>query len=287
MGLLWPLDYNKAWTLGEVTELRGIGLHCGEEAFVRLHPSHTAGVQIRWSDGGPAAPVALDKVRESRLCTTLELDGRRLATVEHLLGAIAGCGLTHIELEVSGPEVPLLDGSAQVWVDAIARAGLVPAATAPRPAPRLQKPLVCQRGHSVITATPAQSLTLVGIIDFPQTAIGQQILTIELTPERFVNEIAPARTFGFSDQVEQLRQAGLIRGGNLDNALVCNGDSWLNPPLRFADEPVRHKLLDLLGDLALVGLPFPIAQILVYRGSHGLHIDLASALLNLYPRLSP
>ena len=287
MGLLWPLDYSGAWTLGAATELRGTGLHYGEEAFVRLYPSHRAGIRVRWSDGGPATSVTPDKVRESSLCTTLELCGRRLATVEHLLAAIAGCGLTHIEMEVSGREVPLLDGSARVWVEAIAKVGLVPAITLPRPALRLQKSLVRQRGCSVITATPARSLTLVGIIDFPQTVIGKQILAIELTPERFVNEIAPARTFGFCDQLEQLRQAGLIRGGTLDNALVCDGNRWLNPPLRFVDEPVRHKLLDLLGDLALVGLPFPTAQILVYRGSHVLHTDLASALLDLYPLPHP
>jgi UDP-3-O-[3-hydroxymyristoyl] N-acetylglucosamine deacetylase len=128
----------------------------------------------------------------------------------------------------------------------------------------------------VITATPATTFRVVGIIDFPQRAIGQQQLSLDLTPERFVKEIAPARTFGFRDQVEQLRAAGLIQGGALDNALVCDGDHWVNPPLRFPDEPVRHKLLDLIGDLALVG--FPQAQVLVYRGSHGLHTDLAAAL---------
>ena len=132
------------------------------------------------------------------------------------------------------------------------------------------------RGSSVITATPAERFSLVGVIDFPQAAIGRQQLSIELTPERFVKEIAPARTFGFRDQVDQLRAAGLIQGGALDNALVCDGDQWLNPPLRFPDEPVRHKILDLIGDLALVG--FPQAQVLVYRGSHGLHTELAAAL---------
>jgi UDP-3-O-[3-hydroxymyristoyl] N-acetylglucosamine deacetylase len=116
----------------------------------------------------------------------------------------------------------------------------------------------------------------VGIIDFPQAAIGRQQFALELTPQRFVDEIAPARTFGFREQVEQLRAAGLIQGGALDNALVCDGDQWMNPPLRFEDEPVRHKLLDLIGDLALVG--FPQAQVLVYKGSHGLHTDLAAAL---------
>ena len=216
------------------------------------------------------------QVRDSQLCTTLELGERRLATVEHLLAALAGCGLTHVHLEVDGGEVPLLDGSAQGWVEAIAEAGITPAATPAARRPVLEGPVALHRGNSVITATPADQFTLVGVIDFPQPAIGRQQCTVALTPERFVAEIAPARTFGFREQVEQLRAAGLIQGGALDNALVCDGDHWVNPPLRFADEPVRHKLLDLIGDLALVG--FPRAQVLVYRGSHGLHTDLAAAL---------
>ena len=179
-------------------------------------------------------------------------------------------------IELSGDEVPLLDGSALGWVEAIAEAGLQQATT-PRPAPpELQQAVVLHRGASVITATPADRFQLIGVIDFPQPAIGRQQFSIALTPQAFVDQIAPARTFGFRDQVEQLRAAGLIQGGALDNALVCDGDHWLNPPLRFPDEPVRHKLLDLIGDLALVG--FPQAQVLVYRGSHGLHTDLAAAL---------
>ncbi|GIS14435.1 MAG: hypothetical protein CM15mP116_10180 [Synechococcus sp.] len=167
---------------------------------------------------------------------------------------------------------------AQPWAGwrPFAAAGLVPAAT-PRPAaPQLEQPLLRTRGNSVITATPSDCFGVVGIIDFPQAAIGRQQFALELTPQRFVDEIAPARTFGFREQVEQLRAAGLIQGGALDNALVCDGDQWMNPPLRFEDEPVRHKLLDLIGDLALVG--FPQAQVLVYKGSHGLHTDLAAAL---------
>ena len=161
------------------------------------------------------------------------------------------------------------------------RWGLEPAASERPAAPQLEQPVVRYRGNSVITATPADRFSLVGIIDFPQAAIGRQQLTLELTPQRFVEEIAPARTFGFREQVDQLRAAGLIKGGGLDNALVCDGDSWLNPPLRFPDEPVRHKLLDLIGDLALVG--FPQAQVLVYRGSHGLHTDLGSCFVTESP----
>ena len=119
-------------------------------------------------------------------------------------------------------------------------------------------------------------MKLIGLVDFPYKAIGQQIFSIDLSPNNFVKEIAPARTFGFLDQLEELKKAGLIKGGALENALVCNGDSWVNPPLRFANEPVRHKLLDLIGDLAFVGLPR--AQILVYKGSHSLHAEFAASL---------
>ncbi len=278
---LWPSSYEQSWTLaGEVSRV-GVGLHGGQQSEVRLLPSLKPGFHLSLLEEGKSLPpvtLSPDQVRDSQLCTTLELGNRRLATVEHLLAAIAGSGLSHLEIQVSGEEVPLLDGSALGWVEAIAEVGMTAAAT-PRPAPPLlNQPLVRHRGTSVITATPAESFSVVGVIDFPQPVIGRQMLAIELTPERFVEQIAPARTFGFREQVEQLRAAGLIQGGALDNALVCDGDQWLNPPLRFSDEPVRHKLLDLIGDLALVG--FPKAQVLVYRGSHGLHTDLAAALLD-------
>ncbi|MEC8688359.1 MAG: UDP-3-O-acyl-N-acetylglucosamine deacetylase [Cyanobacteriota bacterium] len=272
----WPEDYTAPWTLATDTERAGVGLHSGSEARVRLHPTDQPGFHMRLPGSAEAIQLRPDQVRDSQLCTTLDLGPQTVSTVEHLLAALAGCGLSHVEIELSGSEVPLLDGSALGWVEAIAEAGLTPAATERLPQPVLREPMVRCRGASVITATPAERFSLVGIIDFPQAAIGRQQFALELTPQRFVDEIAPARTFGFRDQVEQLRAAGLIQGGALDNALVCDGDQWMNPPLRFADEPVRHKLLDLIGDLALVG--FPQAQVLVYRGSHGLHTDLAAAL---------
>lgn len=280
----WPADYNGSWTLASPVARTGVGLHSGASVSVTLKPSERAGYHVRWAEAPVSSePVTLSpaQVRDSQLCTTLDLGERRLATVEHLLAALAGTGLSHVELEVSGTEIPLLDGSALGWVEAIGEAGLAPAATSRRPGPRLTAPITRHRGSSVITATPAEGFQVVGVIDFPQGAIGRQQLAISLTPERFVEEIAPARTFGFREQVDQLRAAGLIQGGALDNALVCDGEHWLNPPLRFVDEPVRHKLLDLIGDLALVG--FPQAQVLVYRGSHGLHTDLAAALADLSP----
>ncbi|MEB3199130.1 MAG: UDP-3-O-acyl-N-acetylglucosamine deacetylase [Synechococcaceae cyanobacterium] len=273
----WPDDYSQAWTLASACEQRGVGLHSGAESLVRLQPSDRPGYRVGWLDdpGRPAVQLQPDQVCDTRLCTALQLGDRRLATVEHLLAALAGCGISQAEILVSGEEVPLLDGSALPWVEAIAAAGLT--ALGPRQSPAIPADGLLQRhGDGFAMALPRQGLQLAVAIDFPQPAIGRQLFSLELTPRSFVTEIAPARTFGFRDQVEQLRAAGLIQGGALDNALVCDGDRWLNPPLRFADEPVRHKLLDLLGDLALVGLPQ--AQVFAYRGSHHLHTALASAI---------
>lgn len=273
----WPADYSQAWTLAAPVECCGVGLHSGGTARIRLEPSDQPGFQVGWLQA-PQQPLqrlhpAL--VCETQLCTALQLDHGRLATVEHLLAALAGVGVTAATLLVEGHEVPLLDGSALPWVEAMADVGLQP--LGPRPTPRtVQQPITVQQGLGFAAALPADHLRLGAAIEFPQPAIGRQLFSLELTPEAFVREIAPARTFGFREQVEQLRAAGLIQGGALDNALVCDGDGWLNPPLRFSDEPVRHKLLDLLGDLALAGLPQ--AQVFAFRGSHGLHTALAAAL---------
>lgn len=282
--IAWPADYSLAWTLAAPVERSGVGLHSGGVSRVRLEPSEQPGFRVGWLDA-PQEPLQLlqpSQVCETQLCTALKLDQRRLATVEHLLAALAGVGLTAVTLLVEGDEIPLLDGSAQPWVEAIAEAGLQGLGRRPVSEP-LSRPITLQQGQSFVTALPSDRLRLAAAIEFPQAAIGRQFFSVELTPEAFVRDIAPARTFGFREQVEQLRAAGLIQGGALDNALVCDGDHWLNPPLRFADEPVRHKLLDLLGDLALAGLPQ--AQVFAFRGSHGLHTALAAALTS--PPLIP
>jgi UDP-3-O-[3-hydroxymyristoyl] N-acetylglucosamine deacetylase len=274
---VWPGDYAGAWTLIGPVERSGVGLHSGATTRVRLQGSERPGYWVGRLDG-PARPLQRlepSQVCDTQLCTALKLDQGRLATVEHLLAALAGTGISQAEILVDGEEIPLLDGSAEPWVEAIAEAGLQ-AMGARAGAPALTAPITLHQGASFATALPADRLSIGAAIEFPQPAIGRQLLSLELTPAAFVAEIAPARTFGFREQVEQLRAAGLIQGGGLDNALVCDGEGWLNPPLRFVDEPVRHKLLDLLGDLALAGLPQ--AQVFAYRGSHGLHTALAAAL---------
>jgi UDP-3-O-[3-hydroxymyristoyl] N-acetylglucosamine deacetylase len=276
---LWPSDYSQAWTLNAPVERSGIGLHSGSTARLRLEPFEQPGYWVAWLDDPSLQPQRLHpaQVCETQLCTALQLEQRRLATVEHLLAALAGVGISSALLLVDGPEIPLMDGSAQPWVEAIAEVGLKP--LGPRPLPLvLSQPITLQQGQSFATALPSDQLRLGAAIEFPQPAIGRQLYSLALTPQAFVEQIAPARTFGFKHQVEQLLAAGLIKGGALDNALVCDGEGWVNPPLRFADEPVRHKLLDLLGDLALAGLPQ--AQVFAFRGSHGLHTALAAALVS-------
>ncbi len=273
---IWPADYSLAYTLAAPVERAGVGLHSGASCRVRLQPGSQEGYWVGWL----AAPqeglqrLSPAQVCDTRLCTALRLGQRQLATVEHLLAALAGTGVSQAELWVEGEEIPLLDGSALPWVEAVAEAGLQ--ALGPRQLRPLSAPVARQQGDSFIVALPSARLQLGAAVDYPQAAIGRQLFSLLLTPEAFVAELAPARTFGFLEQVEQLREMGLIQGGALDNALVCDGERWLNPPLRYADEPVRHKLLDLLGDLALVGLPQ--AQVFAYRGSHGLHTALANAL---------
>jgi len=274
----WPINYEESWTLRDSIAKKGIGLHSGMISEIVLSPSDKYGFYISWrSSNEPPIRLELDQVRESKLCTSLQIDNHRLSTVEHLFAALAGCGITHVNIQVSGEEVPLLDGSAIEWVKAIQEVGLVKLAESRPLNFCLDHSLVINRGESIISAVPSDTFKLVGIINFPYKAIGKQVLEIDLTPDLFVKEIAPARTFGFKDQIESLMKSGLIKGGGLDNALVCEGDHWLNPPLRFPDEPIRHKILDLIGDLSLVG--FPKAQVLVYKGSHGLHTDFALELM--------
>tara|TARA_B100000212_G_C27281704_1_gene493376 strand:+ start:66 stop:911 length:846 start_codon:yes stop_codon:yes gene_type:complete len=273
----FPNDYEKGWTLKSEIKKNGIGLHSGLKCNVVIKPTELIGFNISFSDEPEKVfPLDISQVRNTPLCTTLDLDGKKISTVEHLFASLIGAGLTHVHIEITGNEIPLLDGSAIGWTEEIKKVGMINSTTSPRPRPEITSPIFINKGESVIFAIPSKKCKLIGLIDFPYKAIGQQMFSIELSPNNFVKEIAPARTFGFLDQLEELKKSGLIKGGALENALVCNGDSWVNPPLRFSNEPVRHKLLDLIGDLAFVGLPR--AQIFVYKGSHSLHAEFASSL---------
>ncbi len=273
--MLWPPDYTSRWTIAAEVALAGVGLHSGLTSRVTLVPRTSGGLSVGLRD---APPVHLhpDLVREQRLCTALQLPTGLVRTVEHLLAALAGVGISDVHIHVEGQEIPLLDGSALPWIDAVATVGL--RSLGGERSPLVVRETTCIRtDDSHILALPYDGLRLSVAVNYPSQAIGQQFYEVELTPERFVEYIAPARTFGFQEQLEALRSAGLIQGGSLRNALVCDARRWLNPPLRFANEPVRHKLLDLIGDLSLVGC-FPRGHISAYRSGHALHTQLASRL---------
>jgi UDP-3-O-[3-hydroxymyristoyl] N-acetylglucosamine deacetylase len=275
-------------TLASEFELSGVGLHSGEQTRVRVLPAAVGeGRYFVRTDlpGAPIIPATVEAVSQTALST--ELTGTtdaQIRTVEHLLAALAGMGADNARIEVDGPEVPLLDGSALVWVEAIAHTGLV-AQELVHPAENGQllpiaNPVWVRHGDAFVAALPAAETRFSYGIDFDEPAIGNQWYSWCPEAESFASAIAPARTFGLARQVDQLRQAGLIKGGSLENALVCDRSGWLNPPLRFANEPVRHKILDLVGDLSLLGT-WPTAHYLAYKASHNLHIQLGLALSSL------
>lgn len=268
------------YALSKTFERSGVGLHSGIWTTVRVLPASSGeGRYFVRVDlpGKPVIPATVEAVNETTLSTQLQgaTEAASVRTVEHLLAALAGMGVEDARIEIDGPEVPLLDGSAKNWVEAITESGVV---ALPQTASDfvLQEPVAVYHGDAFVTALPAPTLRFTYGIDFDLPAIGNQWHSW-IPNEDFGEAIAPARTFGLADQIEQLQNRGLIKGGSLENALVCGEQGWLNGPLRFPNEPVRHKLLDLVGDLSLLG-NFPIAHFLSYKASHHLHIQLAKKL---------
>jgi len=273
----WPANYDSCYTLAGVISREGIGLHSGEKTRVTISSYEKEGYYVSFRDKpNEIFKLTQDLNGSTMLCTAVKLGGRNLYTIEHLLSSLAGCGLSYIHIEIDGKEIPLLDGSAIQWVRAFEEVGIKKAPQPDNFFREINKSIILYKESSVIAATPSEKTTIISTISFSYKAIGNQTFVIDLNPKSFVEMIAPARTFGFKDQFQELSELGLIKGGSLENALVCDGDEWVNPPLRFDNEPIRHKILDLIGDLALVGLPK--AQILVYKGSHSLNALLASSL---------
>ncbi|MEA5536303.1 UDP-3-O-acyl-N-acetylglucosamine deacetylase [Crocosphaera sp. XPORK-15E] len=262
--------------------LSGIGLHSGATTQVTILPAKSGEgryfVRVDLPEK-PIIPAQVSSVKQTTLSTELGSNNATIRTVEHLLAALVGCGIENARIEIDGPEVPLLDGSAKNWVDAIIKSGLKPSEIVP--GSPINEPIWVRDGDAFVAALPASEMRFTYGIDFPYKAIGNQWISWNQKKESFSEFIAPARTFGFADQIEQLKQAGLIKGGNLENALVCDRNGWVNPPLRFENEPVRHKLLDLVGDLSLLGT-IPQAHFLAYKASHKLHVELAKKIKEIY-----
>lgn len=268
-------------TLRRSVSLSGIGVHSGEPATMTILPDPDGpGIRFRRIDleGSPDIPASIDHVVDTELGTTLAVDETaRVLTVEHVMAALAGSGVTRALVEVSGPEVPILDGSFAPCLDALQEAGTeeledeVPVLRIPEPVTHAGK------NGSHYVATPADHFRVSATIEFTDPTIGRQFGSFPLDAETFRREIAPARTFGFASEAEALRARGLARGASTENTVVLGDEGVLNDGLRFPDEFLRHKVGDLVGDLALLGARLE-THIVATRPSHRGNTSLARAL---------
>jgi UDP-3-O-[3-hydroxymyristoyl] N-acetylglucosamine deacetylase len=266
-------------TLAQPVEVSVVGLHTGFPSRMRLQPAPSnAGIVFRRSDLNyfriPAIKQFVSKVSYA---TSLMKQGVLIATVEHLLSAIHGTGIDNLLVDVSTMEIPILDGSALPFAELLESAGIVELEY-PREYIRLLKPMRVETDDKWIEAEPYDGLSIHYSIDFNHPLIGFQEYRYELDSSTYRTEICPARTFGFYEELDSLKKAGLIRGGSLDNAVVLSKTGLLNSSLRFEDEFVRHKILDLIGDIALAGRPL-LAKIRAHRAGHALHFSLSNQIL--------
>jgi UDP-3-O-[3-hydroxymyristoyl] N-acetylglucosamine deacetylase len=266
-------------TLGGVGSCRGIGLHCGQPVAMSLYPAPPdSGIVFRRLDAGAEIRALWTTTTESALSTGLTNgEGIQIGTIEHLMAAFAGSQIDNALVELDGPEVPIMDGSAAPFMQLIERAGIV-TQDAARRGFKILKPVCVNDNGASAALMPEHGFSMSFEIDFDNPMIRQQDITVNFEPGTFKTELASARTFGLLDDWPRLKAAGLARGGSLDNAVVISGSRVLNAGgLRFADEFVRHKLLDALGDLYLAGGPI-IGQFRGLRSGHALTRRLVAAL---------
>jgi UDP-3-O-[3-hydroxymyristoyl] N-acetylglucosamine deacetylase len=273
--------YVQRKTINANVSITGIGLHSGIYTKVELHP-------VPAGSGITFVRADLDGLRIAALqasttaldyATTVGKDDVAVGTVEHLLSSIMACGITDVDILIDGPEVPIIDGSALPFMHLIDAAGVRELA-ADIQVLRIHQPIEVVEGDKSIRMMPSNRLILKYKIDFPHPAIGKQSFHFDFEHDNFLRKIAPARTFGFMRDVEKLRAAGLARGGSVENCIVLDDSGVVNGALRFKDEFVRHKILDLLGDLALIGRPI-VGEITAHRAGHALHSRFVEKILKV------
>ncbi len=271
----------KQYTVAQSVSLSGAGVHSGASATLTFSPAPpNSGIVFECPAGEVAAHIAM--VSDARLGTTLTAPGgAQVLTVEHVLAACYGLGYDNVRVALSGPEAPIMDGSSLAYAKALLRAGRV-AQDAPKRFIEVLERIEVRDGDKRAVLAPAEAypgLSLDVEIAFDDAAIGRQQLALAVTPEAFLKEIAPARTFGFLSDLAPLRASGRALGSSFENTVVVDNGQVLNPEgLRFADECVRHKLLDVIGDLALLGGPL-VAQASMFKPGHALSMALMRAVM--------
>ena len=268
-------------TVQRAVEACGIGLHSGVAVHIRILPApvSTGIVFLRTDLDNFPIPASWRHVARVSYATSLMRQGVLLSTTEHLLSVFYSMGIDNAFVEIDNLEVPILDGSGQPFVELIAQAG-VHHYRRRRRYLRIRRPVSVEDRGKRISILPAESFRLTCEIDFAHPLVGRQSIELEVTPERYAAEIAPARTFGFEYELGQMRNMGLIRGASLDNAVCFTREGVLNPGgLRAADECCRHKALDLIGDLALLGRPL-LGHVIAERAGHAMHAALVARIMS-------
>ncbi|MGA2758865.1 MAG: UDP-3-O-acyl-N-acetylglucosamine deacetylase [Candidatus Cybelea sp.] len=260
-------------TLRESLRFEGVGLHTGAPCSVEVRPA-AAGAGFTFLLGSVRVPATVEYVVDTTRATVLGRDGVTVSTTEHLLSALFAMGVTNGDIVVDGPEIPVRDGSASEFASAIAQCGLQEQ-FAQRKLLELEEPVIVRDGDKLVAAFPAPSFRVRFLADFPQP-VGTQYFAGEIDPQQYVAEIAGARTFAFMHEVQALLARGLGQGGSLENALIFTDEGPLQP-LRWPNEAVRHKVLDLIGDLALLGA-WPQCELIAIKSGHQLHCSLTTAL---------
>lgn len=267
-------------TLSTEITFDGVGLHTGKHCTVTLRPAKSdTGIIFYRVDRGNIIRLSPFAVVDTTFATTIGYNGTRIKTIEHLLAVLSAFEIDNIFIDVNGPEIPALDGSAAEIAKIILEAGLT-VQSSPKMIIEIIKPVSFEEGKSSIVALPHNGRKFSQTIEFNNDFLGKQHFSIELSAQAFVSEVAPARTFGFLKDVEMLRQHGLGRGGSLDNAVVIGDDGILNPSgTRFVDEFVRHKTLDCIGDMYLCGFQV-YGHIIAERAGHTSNVKFLKKLLN-------
>ncbi len=269
----------KRRTLASEWVIEGVGLHSGAPVRLRLRPAppHSGIVFVRADIGGLRIPALIENAGPSFYATVLKKDGATVSTIEHLMAALYAMQVDDLDIELDAAEAPILDGSAKPFVEGILAAGFKEH-DAVREYLHITKPVTVTHEDKRISVHPCSEYRVTYAIDFDHPALGYQELTASLwRADQFAEKLAPARTFTFEHEIAALRERGLAQGGSLDNAVVIGKAGILNPTLRFADEFVRHKMLDLTGDLSLLGRPLR-GHVIAYRAGHDLHARLARAI---------
>ena len=274
-----PVVSSYQQTIGRSVACSGIGLHSGHKVTLRLKPAPADhGIVFKRLDlDGLEIPADVTHVDSMHYATGLACDSVSVETVEHLLAALVSLEIDNALVELNQAEVPIMDGSAASFVYLVHEAGMKKL-TAPRKFLKVVRPIALSRGDKRIALYPSDHFKVTYSISFDHPLLRHQSRTMCMTSAAFVDEIAPARTFGFLKEAEMLRQKGLALGASLDNAIVLGETGVLNSSLRFEDEFVRHKILDVIGDLALVGYPI-IGHLVAHRGGHALHASFAKKVL--------